>query len=144
MDEKDFKRFMSKVRIDEDTKCWIWIASTRQDGYGQFRVNGTSRRAHRVIWEHFNGKVPNGKFVLHNCPCGDNSLCVNPDHLWIGTQRENIDDMYRKGRGPIKLTKDEQTAAFDLYCNSNLSQSAVAEKFGVTQGTISRIFLGKT
>src|SRR5215831_212140 len=74
--------------------CWLWQGGTNAAGYGMLRVNGTSKGAHVVSWLLHRGPV-NGKYVLHRC---DVRACCNPDHLWLGTQRENVEDAIRKGR----------------------------------------------
>lgn len=81
----------------EKSDCWIWKASRRgHNGYGGFRVNKNSiRLAHNVSYELYIGPIPEGLKVLHTC---DNPLCVNPSHLFLGTQLDNIKDRDVKGR----------------------------------------------
>jgi hypothetical protein len=98
MDSKALARFQSKVQKDEKTGCLVWTGAKTFNGYGTFYINGKMCRAHRVIWEHENGPIPDGRNVLHDCPCGDNPACVNIDHLWLGTQSDNINDMIIKDR----------------------------------------------
>lgn len=87
-------RFWSKV-IKTDT-CWNWTAAIFQTrGYGQFQMDGTPRRAHRVSYEWANGPIPAGLCVLHRC---DNRRCVRPDHLFLGTHGDNNRDMFAKQR----------------------------------------------
>lgn len=78
-----------------ETGCWIWIGPCFNEGYGWFFVNGKPIGAHRVSWELHNGPIPDGMYVLHTC---DVRPCVNPDHLFIGTQKDNIHDAIKKGR----------------------------------------------
>lgn len=75
--------------------CWVWIADRCKDGYGSIKINKKTSRSHRVSWEIHNGPIPDSLWVLHKC---DNPPCVNPDHLFLGTVRDNVDDMMRKGR----------------------------------------------
>lgn len=95
------ERFEVKYVIDPDTLCWIWIATRHPKGYGLFgfqpegKSKSTPTLAHRASWELFVGPIPNGLKVLHNC---DNPPCVNPDHLFLGTQQDNMNDMATKGR----------------------------------------------
>lgn len=75
--------------------CQIWTGSVDQKGYGSIRINGASVGAHRVSWIRERGPIPAGLFVLHRC---DTPPCINIDHLFLGTQADNIADMVRKGR----------------------------------------------
>lgn len=96
------KRFLSKTK-KELNGCWTWTASkSGSAGYGGFYFKGTKHYAHRVSWELHNGKIPNGMYVLHKC---DNPSCVNPSHLFLGTQSDNINDSYAKGRHPSGVGK---------------------------------------
>jgi hypothetical protein len=89
-------RFRSKVdRSGGLLACWIWIGSTDTKGYGQLWKEGTQAQAHRVSWELANGLILGGLFVCHHC---DNPPCVNPAHLFLGTNQDNMDDMTAKGR----------------------------------------------
>jgi hypothetical protein len=88
--------FWSNVR--KSAACWEWTGLLL-DGYGRFApARGTDVRAHRFSWELAHGPIPPGKVICHNCPGGDNRKCVNPNHLFLGTQRENILDASRKHR----------------------------------------------
>lgn len=87
-------RFAKKVNFTES--CWLWTAYKNHNGYGTHRINGKAVRAHRFVWEYFNVKIPDGLYVLHKC---DTPACVNPDHLFLGTHQDNMNDMRAKGRG---------------------------------------------
>lgn len=89
------ERFRQKIRVDDDSGCHIWRGSRNVGGYGRLTRDGAILSAHRVAWELANGPIPDGKVVLHKC---DNPLCVNPEHLSIGTQKENVLDAIAKGR----------------------------------------------
>jgi hypothetical protein len=105
--------YWQSLRIDAETRfwtnvektesCWIWKAKTAK-GYGYLSVNGKSTRAHRFSWELHNGPIPDGMIVCHNCPSGDNPGCVNPTHLWLGTDAENAADKTAKGRARNRHT----------------------------------------
>lgn len=97
----DEDRFWSRVDTGSSPHgCWLWTAGT-SNGYGQFRPNKTwpGIGAHVFAWLLHAGEIPEGMFVCHNCPGGDNRLCVNPAHLFLGTKSQNSLDMWAKGRG---------------------------------------------
>lgn len=86
----------NKYEVNEITGCWEWKRATNNIGYGMFRwATGIMRTAHRVSYELFKGPIPKGLVVCHTC---DNPKCVNPDHLWLGTMKDNHTDMVNKGR----------------------------------------------
>lgn len=88
-----FCRFFSSFEVQDD--CWVWVKGANNSGYGLFYTSGKKIRAHRFAWELFFGPIPPGLSVLHRC---DVPPCVNPDHLFLGTNYDNIQDMIRKGR----------------------------------------------
>lgn len=93
------KRFWEKVH-KTDT-CWIWTAYRSPKGYGTIGISIPVMykvEAHRVSWIIAKGDVPDGLLVLHNCPGWDNPACVNPNHLWLGTNQENLQDLVNKRR----------------------------------------------
>lgn len=149
-------RFWSKVNKDGSipahmphlSKCWEWIAGRQTQGYGNFELNG-SCRAHRIAWELTYGGIPDGLWVLHKC---DNPSCVNPEHLFLGTRQDNIDDMYAKGReanlrgeknGRCKLTDSQVIEIKELYVSTKTSQRKLAKKYGMSKTQIARILHNK-
>jgi len=95
IDKNVEKRFWSKVDVKSKNECWEWVAGKRRDGYGRFTIGNKEALPHRVSYKIHNGRIPKNMLILHKC---DNRACVNPNHLYAGTQQDNMDDMYRKGR----------------------------------------------
>jgi hypothetical protein len=94
------ERFMKYVSPEPMSGCWLWTGALDDKGYGRLGVNRSAQRAHRVAYELFVGPIPDlpgyhGGCLLHRC---DNPACVNPQHLVVGTQQDNIADRERKGR----------------------------------------------
>jgi hypothetical protein len=95
--DREYTRSKEKYieRVTE-SGCWIWMGSTWSGGYGYVRNEGKYISAHRYMYELYKGKIPDGLNCLHTC---DNPSCVNPNHLFLGTQTDNMRDMIKKGRG---------------------------------------------
>lgn len=139
------KRFAEKH--SKSSGCWNWIAAKNGDGYGKFWLNGKNVHAHRVAFELQNGEIPEGMHVLHRC---DNPACVNPEHLFTGTHKENMLDMVKKGRrhklsnfgienGMSKLT-DTQV---DAIKSDSRRVGKIALDFGISHQHVSKIKLGQ-
>jgi hypothetical protein len=137
-------RFLRHVQKTET--CWLWTGAKSHSGYGVFGWGGKGGKqssAHRFIFEHYNGPLTRDIVVCHTC---DVKTCVRPDHLFAGTQADNLEDMRRKGRrkrtGPAggQLTDIDIPVIRSLYA-AGLSQAAIAKRYGVNQTTISRVIL---
>ena len=92
-DNPDCTRFWDKV--NKTDTCWLWTGNTEKIGYGIFKLKGKALKAHRLSYAYHKNSIPAGNMVLHRC---DVRNCVNPDHLFLGTQTDNMRDMTAKGR----------------------------------------------
>ena len=105
------ERLNSKRTIDLERGCWIWTGRTNSEGYGRMRFKGKLMLTHRLAYQDFVGPIPEGKYVLHRC---DTRPCFNPDHLFIGTQVDNMQDRKRKGRyRPFRGVEQSQAKLTD-------------------------------
>lgn len=143
----DIVRFWSKV--DQTDECWLWTAATDTDGYGRFWIAGQNRGAHMVGWVLANGPLPVGLEVRHLCPGGADRACVRWSHLASGTSLSNRADAMREGTVPrgdrhhnAKLTAADVRIIRDRLAGG-VTQSTLAEAYGVDQTTISHILHGK-
>lgn len=138
------ERFAPKWTPEPFSGCWLWTAGCKTEGYGVLRVNGKYVAAHRVSWQLHNGTIPDGLCVCHHC---DTPPCVNPNHLFLGTRKDNTDDCIKKGRKCIlvgiespraKLTDDQVR----FIRSSETGSRQLASRFEVHQATIYRIRKG--
>lgn len=132
-------RFWEKVYIPETDSCWEWTGAQHDTGYGLLRVEGKNVRAHVFSWERENKKtVPTGLFVLHKC---DVRLCVRPDHLFVGTHAENMQDMADKGRARVPKPRLSNSTRAGIKADrmKGFSLQGLAEKYGVSYATIQRV-----
>jgi hypothetical protein len=147
-------------RVERGRRCWLWTGGTRK-GYGAFSLGGKTYGAHRVAFVMAYGYDPRGKKLLHSC---DNTLCVNPRHLIVGSQGDNVDDMLVKNRHaygnrngarrhPERVARGERSGAAKL-CDADvqrirelraggMSVTELASRWGVDKSTISRLTTGK-
>ncbi len=141
------ERFWSKV--NKTDTCWEWIGVKNKDGYGITEINRKTYRAHRASWEIHYGEIPKGMYVCHHC---DNPPCINPNHLFLGTQKDNIHDMLKKERRPsrkgeknysAKLTESQVRNIRKLWKAGNLTQRKIAEVFNVHRTMIGLIVRNK-
>ncbi len=145
--------FWEKVDKDAsliiDTPCWEWTASTVGGGYGSFRSRSNDLGtcyAHRISWMWHHGLIPDGLWVLHRC---DNPPCVRPDHLFLGTAQDNVDDMVTKGRQRINDRRGEKNANVKLSAavvrdirrrhSAGETNCAIGRELGITNSHISSI-----
>lgn len=147
----DRERFEEYFEIGDFDDCWNWLGGTISGEYGQFGSSEGSKYAHRVAYELYVGPVTDGLYVCHSC---DNPSCVNPNHLFLGTQKDNIRDMDRKGRrvvgdmrgeknGNSKLTEGDVREIKELWATGNYTIADLARMFLIGWTAISDIVKGQ-
>lgn len=151
----DIERFWSLVSKDGkkidyvEGNCWRWLGSLNHNGYGRFWVNNKTISASRFSYELHFEPVKEGFFVLHKC---DNPECTNPQHLFVGTLKENMEDMSKKGRcrdqlgeknNMAILTKKDVMEMRELYKTGNYTQKELAKKYGVALSTANQAINNK-
>lgn len=134
---------------EPNSGCYLWIGGGER--YGHIEIGDVQDLAHRVAWQYHRGEIPDGMFVCHKCDVG---FCINPDHLFLGSHADNMEDRERKGRTAKGLrcgayTKPERRAMGERNCNAKLtaatvieirrsgeSNQAAAKRYGVTANNI--------
>jgi HNH endonuclease len=143
------ERFWAKVARGGPDDCWIWRGSKTSAGYGNLASLAGAQPfyAHRLSYEFHSGPIPRGMFVLHRC---DNPACVNPNHLFLGTQTDNMRDMSAKGRSGISIRLGEANHRAKLTAeqvaeirNTPGPHSPIAKRFGITRGYVSNLKRGE-
>lgn len=142
------KRFWSQIKKDDETGCWNWTGYCSCAGTRPVITAYRKQvKAHRYSYSEFKGPIPKGHYICHHC---DNRFCVNPDHLFAGTQDDNMKDMMKKDRqhnpkgelnGRAKLTEEDVLYIRKSYIprHKKFSQKALAKKFRVTTTQIQAI-----
>ncbi len=136
------ERFDEKLIPEPYSGCYLWFGAHDRQGYGRISVGGRSGQAqvsHRIAWQLHRGEIPNGLDVCHTC---DTPECVNPDHLFVGTRRDNMQDAANKGRTTIgeRNPQSKLTEAQVLEIRSSPeSRKVLAQRYGVLPNAISRI-----
>ncbi len=146
MTKKTKERFWAKVQ--KGPGCWVWTASKNNKGYGNFWVEGKCYKSHRLAYEIKHGAIPNSMCVCHHC---DTPSCVNPVHLFVGTQKDNVIDCMNKGRNTkgkkigscnvgsshprAKLTEEQVK---DILTDTRLHKE-IAKEYDVDKSIISKI-----
>lgn len=139
-------RFWAKV--DRASDCWAWIGALTTAGYGSLKRGGVVYYAHRISWEMHHGPVPAGQVVCHLC---DNRRCVRPDHMFLGSQHDNLRDAAAKGRmergearHSARLTVKTVAEIRNRYARGMAPQQVLAADYGVSQMAISKVVRRET
>ena len=149
----DLDRFWDQIEVDGD--CWVWLGYTTDAGYGRFYTRRVQVYTHRFSWTIHNGPIPDGRHVLHKC---DNPPCVKPDHLFLGTNEDNIADKIAKGRQPKGFDQsgavvpdwliDEASSLYQgrrgLWTQRDIAEYIQRLGYPVNQSTVSRWIHGRT
>lgn len=141
-------------KVDKTDQCWIWTGRTYRK-YGAYSHKGKKYRAHRAVWESIHGAIPVGMVICHKC---DNPSCVNPDHLFIGTQADNVRDCKEKGRirhgdylpppirgsaNPNAKLKESDVIEIRKAHQNGATQLGIAKQYGVHPSIIWQIIHGR-
>lgn len=145
--DEEVKRFWSKVIILTSKDCWEWAGCLVGFGYGQVTIRRIQYGTHRIAYFLCNKQDPGDQLVCHRC---DNPKCCNPNHLWLGTEAENIQDRNTKGRNAkgikharAKLTEQQVRQIRNQYA-TGIGQRALGRKYDVTHATIQGIIHRRT
>ena len=136
--------FQSRYAADQITECWVWNVKNPLQRYGWWKAHGEIK-AHRASWVMHHGVIPPGMQVLHRCDC---PRCVNPKHLFLGTQVANMEDMRTKGRARASAGNQNTNAKLNetqvrLIRQDTRSLEQISEAFGVHKETVRRIKMKK-
>lgn len=153
MIRSEHDRFMEKVVMVPEGGCWIWIGGLSRTGYGGFSVGKNVMSSHRWSYSFFKGQIPDGLLVCHTC---DNRCCVNPDHLFLGTPKQNMEDAVRKGRTSrvprtwgekqhlSKLKEADVISIRSEYTGERGQISALSRKYNVSRTAVREAAKGQT
>jgi len=135
-------KLLNRIKIVNG--CWEWQGKITKCGYGEITHNQKYILVHRCSYKEFLGEIEIGRNVCHTC---DNKKCINPNHLWIGTQKDNIQDAKKKKRlskQPMKKFTMEQVVKIRAELQEGMTTTSLAKKYNVSQGVIWNIKSGKS
>jgi hypothetical protein len=133
-------RLSNSVERVTETGCWLWMGYCDKNGYGRVTLGRKNAQAHRHSYSEFVGPIPKDMYVCHRC---DVPSCINPDHLFLGTQKQNMLDRDKKGRvasgernGKTWLTEAQVKMIRHLYFAERRKQNEIARHFGALPQTV--------
>lgn len=134
------RRFTAKF-VKKDG-CWVWLGAVTDRGYGSFNFDRRTRLAHRIAYRNFVGPIPDGLHVLHRC---DNRRCVRPDHLFLGTNADNMADKIAKGRQlrgeAVKVSRLTNAVVLAIradHAAGEMGCRRLAKKYNVPRGAVQK------
>lgn len=132
------ERFYDKIDIGALDECWNWKTehASNEQGHGHFWYKEKTRRAHRISYRLHVGPIPGHKQINHKC---GNHSCCNPDHLYLGTQKENMQDALRHGSKDREFSESDIREIRRMGCKEDMTQTDIADEFNTTQALISDI-----
>lgn len=133
------ERFMDKVSPEPNSGCWLWTGGVASHGYGMFWIDGKVDTAPRQSYRLFCDDITEGLHIMHKC---DVRLCVNPEHLSLGTNADNVQDKVRKGRAAKKLTPEQVLDIRSRFGTESIK--SIARAFGVNKRLIQFIVRGQS
>ncbi len=141
----DEDRIIDNIMVDSESGCWEWMMCKR-NGYGTVSRPAGRMSTHRLSYSTFVGEIPEGECVCHLC---DNPGCCNPEHLFLGSQLDNIQDRCRKDRSTkggdhpcAKISEDDAADICREYATGMFTQTELGDKYGIDRSQISRIIKG--
>ena len=131
---------LMQTEIDLDTGCWNFLGAKNWKGYGRISFSGKTRSVHRLVYKLLNPNMPEELHCLHRC---DNPPCCNPDHLFLGTNQDNVTDMISKGRKVLttKIPEEQKQEIINLRMKQ-IPRKVIAEKFGIHPDTVGHFTRG--
>lgn len=142
----EYTRFLRRVSVNgfNPRECWAWEGAGKGNGYGHLSFRGSSMGAHRAAYLLFCGEISQGLDVCHSC---DNRCCVNPDHLYLGTRQDNMDDCRSKGRacgGARKHLREHQVQEIRRRANGGHSLRKISEQMNIAYSAVRSVVRGET
>lgn len=125
-------RDLNRHPVDPDTGCINYLGSVRADGYGQMKIGGENIAAHRFFYIKYKGPITDGLLVLHRC---NNKVCINPEHLYLGTYKQNLRDRERNGGIRASVLDTITAEQYEILANASYTVDVKAELTGLKRST---------